>query len=154
MVPTWFQTSIWKQFRPTLLPSWLRRTLSDSAGCSRLSIIVFHPYTQHQSSFGITLKMIFLLQIPFQIFLGSSFDCLFVFLQMILCKWPDQLGPAITASLPDVLPEVFNRQMKFLCFSSFYSINKWRICSWSDGSYGKTLSEELLQLHLVREKCL
>lgn len=67
------------------------------------------------------------------------FDCLFVFLQRIFCKWPDQLGPAITASLPDVLPEVFNRQMKFLCFSSFCSNNKWRICSWRDGSYRKNV---------------
>lgn len=67
----------------------------------------------------------FFFQIPFCILLGSLG---FVFLQRIRCKWPEQLclGPAVTASLPDVLPEGFNRQLKFLRFSSFCGNNNWR----------------------------
>lgn len=124
MVPLGIQTGIWKHFSSALLPAWLRRALSDLPACSGLSITVFHPCSQHQSSFATTLRFFFF-QIPFHILLGSSG---FVFLQRLLRKWPEQLclGPAVTASLPDVLPEGFNRQLKSLCFSSFCDNSNWR----------------------------
>lgn len=101
-----------------------RRTLSESG----LFVVFFHPYSQHQSSFATTLRLgFFFFQIPFHIF----FLVLWFFSRWYYVN--DQNSSvweaAVTASLADVLPEGFNRQLKFLCFSSFCGNNSWRSAS-------------------------